>query len=428
MAEPSFNAYEMAQRQFDGVAEQLGLDRAARELLRRPLREYHFTIPIRMDDGTVEVFQGFRVQHNDARGPCKGGIRFHPQETIDTVRALAMWMTWKCAVVDIPLGGGKGGVICDPHNLSQREQEQICRGWVRQVAYNVGPLQDVPAPDVMTNPQHMIWMLDEYERIHNRKLPGFITGKPVDMGGSLGRTEATGYALIYVLREALTEMGLAIANTAASFQGFGNVAQHAIRLFQEYGGRPVCVSCWDQNDNRAYAFRKRDGFRLEELQDITDRFGGIDKGRAGELGYEVLPGDAWLEQDVDVLVPAALEHQITKENVQRVSKQVKVIAEGANGPTTPEADAVIRERGIFMIPDFLANAGGVTCSYYEQVQSNTNNYWTRDEVLAKLDTKMTDAYLKVSALARGQSLYMRDAAYMIAIQRVAEACKLRGWV
>ncbi|HQK89462.1 MAG TPA: glutamate dehydrogenase, partial [Acidobacteriota bacterium] len=237
-----------------------------------------------------------------------------------------------------------------------------------------------------------------------------------------------GYALIYVLREALNEMGLAITDTTASFQGFGNVAQHAIRLFQEYGGRPVCVSCWDQNDNRAYAFRKRDGFRLEELQDITDRFGGIDKSRAGELGYEVLPGDAWLEQDVDVLVPAALEHQITKENVQRVSKQVKVIAEGANGPTTPEADAVIRERGIFMIPDFLANAGGVTCSYYEQVQSNTNNYWTRDEVLAKLDTKMTDAYLKVSALARSQSLYMRDAAYMIAIQRVAEACKLRGWV
>jgi glutamate dehydrogenase (NAD(P)+) len=381
-----------------------------------------------MDDGTTEVFQGYRVQHNDARGPCKGGIRFHPQETVDTVRALAMWMTWKCAVVDIPLGGGKGGVICDPHNLSHREQEQICRGWVRQVAYNVGPLQDVPAPDVMTNPQHMIWMLDEYERIHARKLPGFITGKPVDLGGSLGRTEATGYGLVYALREALNEMGLTISSCTASFQGFGNVSQYAIKLFHEYGGRAVCVSCWDQNDNRAYAFRKRDGFGLDELLDITDRFGGIDKTRADELGYEVLPGDAWLEQDVDVLVPAALENQISSVNVQRISKQVKVIAEGANGPTTPEADAVIKERGIFLIPDFLANAGGVTCSYFEQVQSNMNNYWTRDEVLAKLDTKMTDAYLKVSALARSRGMYMRDAAYMIAIHRVAEACKLRGWV
>jgi len=424
----SLTAWDAARTQLDCAARILDLDPYIHERLRHPQRELTVSIPMRMDDGTPRVFTGYRVQHNLIRGPAKGGIRYHPRVDLDEMRALAMWMTWKCAVVDIPLGGGKGGVICDPHNLSHREQEQICRGWVRQVAYNVGPLQDVPAPDVMTNPQHMIWMLDEYERIHNRKLPGFITGKPVDMGGSLGRTEATGYALIYVLREALNEMGLAITDTTASFQGFGNVAQHAIRLFQEYGGRPVCVSCWDQNDNRAYAFRKRDGFRLEELQDITDRFGGIDKSRAGELGYEVLPGDAWLEQDVDVLVPAALEHQITKENVQRVSKQVKVIAEGANGPTTPEADAVIRERGIFMIPDFLANAGGVTCSYYEQVQSNTNNYWTRDEVLAKLDTKMTDAYLKVSALARSQSLYMRDAAYMIAIQRVAEACKLRGWV
>ena len=198
-----------------------------------------------MDDGTVKVFKGFRVQHNDSRGPCKGGIRFHPQETVDTVRALAMWMTWKCSVVDIPLGGGKGGVICDPHNLSMREQEGICRGWVRQIARNVGPVQDVPAPDVMTSGQHMVWIMDEYEKIHGGKFPGFITGKPVGIGGSLGRTEATGYGVIYVLREALREMGIDIKSTKAAFQGFGNVSQYAVKLYKEYGGTPVCVSCWD---------------------------------------------------------------------------------------------------------------------------------------------------------------------------------------
>jgi len=428
MAESSFNAFKMAQQQFDSVAGLLGLDQPTCDLLRKPLREYHFTIPVRMDDGMIRVFEGFRIQHNDARGPSKGGIRFHPQETVATVRALAMWMTWKCAVVDIPLGGGKGGVICDPHNLSLREQEALCRGWVRQVAFNVGPLQDVPAPDVMTNPQHMIWMLDEFERIHGAKYPGFITGKPVELGGSLGRTEATGYGLIYILREALAEMGLDIGRTRASFQGFGNVALHALKLYREYGGTPVCVSCWDQADSRSYAFRKKTGIDPAELGRITDHFGGIHKDKARDLGYEVLPGEEWLEQDVDVLVPAALENQITGANVDKIGPQVKVIAEGANGPTTPEADEKIRQRGIIVLPDFLANAGGVTCSYFEQVQSNMNYFWTKDEVLAKLDTKMTDAYLKVSALARGQNIYMRDAAYMIAIQRVAQACKLRGWV
>ena len=238
MEKKPFNAFEMAQQQFDAVAEKLGLNPAARDLLRNALREYHFQIPVRMDDGSTKVFKGFRVQHNDARGPCKGGIRFHPHETVDTVRALAMWMTWKCAVVDIPLGGGKGGVICDPHNLSDREQEGICRGWVRQVAPNVGPVQDVPAPDVMTHGQHMLWMLDELERIRGAKLPGFITGKPVGMGGSLGRTEATGYGVMYTVREAMKELGIDIKKTKAAFQGFGNVSQYAVRLYKEYGGTP----------------------------------------------------------------------------------------------------------------------------------------------------------------------------------------------
>ncbi len=249
-----FNAFEMAQTQFDSVADTLGLDTSVRELLRSPLREYQFSIPIRMDDGTIKVFRGFRVQHNDARGPCKGGIRFHPAETIDTVRALSMWMTWKCAVVEIPLGGGKGGVVCDPHNLSAREQEQICRGWVRQLARNVGPISDIPAPDVMTSAQHMLWMLDEFEHIHGGHHPGFITGKPVGMGGSLGRTEATGFGVVFTIREALKELDIRPDDTTVSVQGFGNVAQYAIQLYEQIGGTAVCVSCWDQADQKPYSF------------------------------------------------------------------------------------------------------------------------------------------------------------------------------
>ncbi|MBK8598067.1 MAG: Glu/Leu/Phe/Val dehydrogenase [Holophagales bacterium] len=422
-----FNPFEMAQAQFDKAADVLGLDTATRELLRFPLREYHIAIPVRMDDGSVKIFRGFRIQHSDARGPCKGGIRFHPHETADTVRALAMWMTWKCAVVDIPLGGGKGGVICDPHHLSAREQEGICRGWIRQVAKNVGPVNDVPAPDVMTTPQHMLWMLDEFEVINGGKYPGFITGKPVGAGGSLGRTEATGYGVVYTIREALKLMGIALETTKASVQGFGNVSQYAIRLFQQLGGKVVCVSSWDQGDQVSYSFRKLTGVDADELLGITDRFGGIDKSKAAGLGYEVLPGDAWIEQDVEILIPAALENQITGETVLKMKPSVKVIAEGANGPTTPEADKVIQERGIYVIPDFLANAGGVTCSYFEQVQCNMNYFWEKDEVLQKLDTKMTSAFHAVAELAKKRDLYMRDAAYVIAVSRVAKACKDRGW-
>ena len=427
MASESFNPFRMAQQQFDAVAEQLGLDQPTCNLLRNPDREYHFNIPIRMDDGTYKVFRGFRVQHNDARGPCKGGIRFHPQETIDTVRALSMWMTWKTAVVDIPLGGGKGGVICDPHNLSMREQEAICRGWVRQLAANVGPIQDVPAPDVMTSGQHMLWMLDEYEKISGKKFPGFITGKPLGMGGSLGRTEATGIGVIYTLREALKELDIDIAKTTASFQGFGNVSQFAIELYNQYGGKVIAVSCWDNKEQKAFTFRNKDGINLKELLGITNRFGEIDKAKAKDLGYEILSANAWIEQDVDVLIPAALENQINSETANAISKQVKVIAEGANGPTTPEGDEIIKEKGIHMIPDFLANAGGVTCSYFEQVQCNMNYFWSKEEVLSKLDIKMTDCFYAVSELSNTRNVYMRDAAYMIAISRVAEAVKMRGW-
>ncbi len=428
MAQSAYNPYENAQAQFDGVAEYLKLDQGTRALLREPMKELHFNIPVKMDDGTTKVFKAFRIKHNDARGPIKGGIRFHPHETADTVRALSMWMTWKCAVVDIPLGGGKGGIICDPRTMSQGEQERLCRGYVRQVHKMFGPVEDVPAPDVMTNGQHMLWMLDEYETITGGKYPGMITGKPVGMGGSLGRTEATGYGVVYTLRDLLAQMGINPADTTVSIQGFGNVAEYAARMYSDLGGKVVAVSCWNQEDSTAYTFKKAGGCDIAQLVTIKDAFGSIDKTKAQALGYEVLPGDAWLSQDVDILMPAALENQITPDVMDKISAKVKIICEAANGPVTPDCDAIIKERGIMLLPDFLCNAGGVTCSYFEQVQCNMNYFWSREEVLEKLESAMTKAFRAVYELAREKDLYMRDAAYVIAIGRVAESAQKRGWV
>lgn len=428
MSNSPYNPYVTAQAQLDKIASQLGLDEATRELLRQPMREYHFVIPVHMDNGSIKIFKAYRIQHNDARGPAKGGIRFHPAETVDTIRALSMWMTWKCSVVDIPLGGAKGGIICDPRNMSEWEQEQLCRGYIRQLVKNVGPNSDVPAPDVMTNAKHMLWMLDEYETITGGRYPGFITGKPVGMGGSLGRIEATGFGVIHVLREALKKQGVDLVSTSASFQGFGNVSQYAVRLYSQLGGKVASISCWDNTDKKSYTFRNSDGMDIDALVRITDRFGSIDKEKAHGLGYEILPGDEWITQDVDILIPAALENQITAENVNNISKHVKVIVEAANGPTTTDADKVINDRGIFLAPDFLANAGGVTCSYFEQVQCNMNYYWEKEEVLDKLDTKMTAAFKAVYETAQSQKITMRDAAYVIAVNRVVQAVKNRGWV
>jgi glutamate dehydrogenase (NAD(P)+) len=341
---------------------------------------------------------------------------------------MSMWMTWKCAVVDIPLGGSMGGVICDPHNLSSGEQERLCRQWVRQLAGNLGPWTDVPAPDVMTNAQHMLWMLDEYEAIVGRKAPSFITGKPVGLGGSLGRKEATGYGLVYALREALKELSMRPEATTASVQGFGSVAQNAIKLYSQLGGKVVCVSSWDQKDEAAYTYKKPAGIDFDELVAITDRFGGIDRHRAEDLGYQILPGDAWTEQDVDILIPAALENQLTDRNIDGIPQTVQIVAEAANGPTSPRADDKLQQRGIYVIPDFLGNAGGAVCSYFEQVQSNMNYYWSKDEVLGKLDWMMTAAFVAVSDLAARKDLSLRDAAYVIAVSRVATACRERGWV
>ncbi|MCL2820165.1 MAG: Glu/Leu/Phe/Val dehydrogenase [Oscillospiraceae bacterium] len=428
MAESNYNPYENAQIQFDNVAELLGLDKGMREFLRQPMLETHFTIPVKMDDGTTKTFKAFRIRHNDARGPAKGGIRFHPHETDDTVRALSMWMTWKCATVDIPLGGGKGGIICEPQTLSKNEMEKLCRGYIRGVWNQIGHEIDIPAPDVGSNAQCMLWMMDEYETITAGRYPGVITGKPVGMGGSLGRTEATGYGCIYVLKDLLRIMNLPAESTTASVQGFGNVAEYAARMYTELGGKVIAVSCWNQTDKKAYTYRKTDGCDIPKLVEIKDQYGSIDKEKAIAMGYEVLPGEDWLSQDVDILMPCALENQITPAVFPNVSKQVKIIVEGANGPTTPDCDPLIRERGITMLPDFLANAGGVTCSYFEQVQCNMNYFWDKKEVLEKLEYAMTKAFRAVYELAKERNVYMRDAAYIIAINRVAEAVKLRGWV
>jgi glutamate dehydrogenase/leucine dehydrogenase len=423
------NPFEMAQRQFDEVADQLGLDAGVRSLLRWPLREFHFRIPVRMDDGSLRVFDGFRVQHNDARGPSKGGIRWAANETIDTVRALATWMTWKCAVADIPLGGGKGGIIVDPASLSTGEKERLCRGWVDQMWKNIGPRMDVPAPDVGTTPQMMGWMMDEYSRLHGEYTPGVITGKPVGGGGSLGRTEATGFGVVYAVREAMRHLGIEPRGTVASIHGFGNVAQYAsIGFIEMLGGTVACVACWDRHDKRAYTYAKSGGIDPHFLMSITDQYGTIDKAKATAAGYLIEDGNAWIGMPVDILIPAAIEGVLTGETVGLIDPRVKIVAEGANGPTTPEADAAIRQRGIFLVPDFLCNAGGVTCSYFESVQNDMNFYWPKDEVLSKLDSKMTAAFHAVKELAASEDLYMRNAAYALAIGRVVQAMRLRGWV
>jgi glutamate dehydrogenase (NAD(P)+) len=428
MAETT-NEFEMAQRQFDHVAELLKLDPQVREILRWPLREFLFRIPVRMDDGTIRVFQGFRVQHNDVRGPNKGGIRFHPAETLDTVRALATWMTWKCAVVDIPLGGGKGGVVVDPATLSTGEKERLVRGYIDQIWRNIGPRQDVPAPDVGTNPQMMGWMMDEYSKLCGVYTPGVITGKPLGGGGSAGRTEATGYGVIYSVREAMKHLKIDPKKCTAAIQGFGNVAQFAAIGFTEMlGGKVICVSYWDRDDRVSYTVSKADGIDPKFLISITDQYGSINKSKAKEAGYSIEDANAWISKDVDVLIPAALGGQINAESVKLINPHVKILAEGANGPTTPEADEVIKKLGIFVVPDFLCNAGGVTVSYFEGVQNDMNFYWTKEEVLSKLDTKMTEAFNAVLEMSLKEKVYMRDAAYMVAIARVVKAMQLRGWI
>ncbi len=429
MGTDSYNPFRTAQKQFDRAAIILNLDSASKDLLRIPMKEFHFSIPVRMDDGSKKIFRGYRIMHNNARGAAKGGIRFHRHESVDSLRALSMLMSWKTAVADLPLGGAYGGVECDPRDLSENEQEQICRGYVRQNFNNMGPEIDVPAPDLMTNAMHMLWMLDEYETMTGKRTPGFITGKPVEMGGSLGKKEATGYGVMLCVREALKELSISPSKTSASFQGFGNVAQNAIDLYQKMGGKIECVSCLDRKEMKEISYSKAGGVIPDELRKVTDPFGGIDKKKAEDLGYEAEYNDAWMKKEVDILVPCAIENLITEANYSSIPESVKIIAEGANSPINPKAEEILEKQNkIKIIPDILANSGGVICSYFEQVQSNMNYYWDKNEVFAKLDQKITSAYVSVSDFAVKNGISMRESAFIIAAERVADACRERGWV
>ena len=413
----TLNPFSIAQRQFDEAAELLKLDAGARAFLREPMREFVVTIPVRMDNGSVRVFKGYRVQYNSGRGPTKGGLRWHPEETIDTVRALAAWMTWKTAVVDLPLGGGKGGVTCNPKELSEREKERLARGYIRAVGRILGITKDVPAPDVYTTPQIMAWMMDEFEAIQEQAHPGVITGKPIPIGGSQGRGDATARGGIYAIREACTALGLNPNGAAVAIQGFGNAGQYAALLAEQILGMQVrAVS------DSSGAIEVPEGTSARALVDHKLKNGSV----SSFPGASAIEPDALLELDVPVLIPAALENAITGANAAKI--RAKIVCELANGPTTPDADRILFENNVFVLPDFLANAGGVTVSYFEQVQNSYNYYWHEAEVHEQLDRRMTDAFAAVYKLATERTLPLRTAAYMISIDRVATACRLRGWI
>ena len=418
LTEARENPFMIAQRQLDEAARILKLDDATHQMLNWPLRETHARLPVRMDDGRVEVFHSFRVQYNDARGPCKGGIRFHPNETIDTVRALAAWMTWKTAVVDVPLGGGKGGVVVDPKALSAGELERLSRAYVRQMARILGLDKDVAAPDVYTTPQIMAWMMDEYSFIKGHNEFGMITGKPLPLGGSEGRGDATARGGVYVMREAAKVSGLDLATASYVVQGFGNAGSYAAKIIaDEVGGKVIAIG---EIDGTIFNAKGLDVHALHEHFLKT-------RGVQGFKGGDFMPNPkACLELKCDVLVPAAMENQITADNVDRV--KAKIVMELANGPTTPEADAVLAEKKIVVLPDFLANAGGVTVSYFEMVQNAYSYYWDLDVVQDRLSRKMSHAFQAVHQAATKHKVPNRLAAYLVAVSRVAEAMKLRGWV
>ena len=415
---PPLNPFAIAQQQLDEAAERLGLDKATHEFLRWPMREYHFTIPLKMDNGTTRIFKGYRVQYNNARGPTKGGLRWHPEETIDTVRALAAWMTWKTAVVDIPLGGGKGGITCNPKELSDGEKERLARNYIRAVGRELGVHRDVPAPDVYTTPQIMAWMMDEYEVMVGESHPGMITGKPLSIGGSEGRGDATARGGVYCVREAAKVLNVNLINSTYAIQGFGNAGQFAATLHREIlgGGTLIAVS-----DSRGGIYNKG-GFDPDAVVRHKRETGSV----VGFPGTQALSNEELLELECDVLYPAALEGVITNKNAPKI--KAKIVCELANGPTTPEADAILFDKNIYVLPDFLANAGGVTVSYFEQVQNTYNYYWSLEDVHRQLDRKMTDAFRAVHDMAKNSKAHNRLSAYMVSVARVAEACKIRGWV
>ncbi|MFN2220180.1 MAG: Glu/Leu/Phe/Val family dehydrogenase [Anaerolineae bacterium] len=414
------NPFKIAQAQLDEAASIMGLEPAVHELLRWPLREFHVTLPVKMDDGSVKIFHAFRVQYNDSRGPTKGGLRFHPDETIDTVRALAAWMTWKTAVVDIPLGGGKGGVICNPKEMSMGELERLSRAYIRAIGHYIGEETDVPAPDVYTTPQIMAWMMDEYSVMRGYNVPGVITGKPLPLGGSAGRGDATARGGMYTIREAAKLLGIDLSKATVAIQGYGNAGQFAHKLVTElFGSKVVAVS-----DSKGGIFAAH-GLDFDKVMEWKQQEGTVATYRCCEEAGAVT-NEELLELDVDILIPAALENQIGAWNADQI--KAKIVAELANGPTTPEADEILHNNGVYVIPDFLCNAGGVTVSYFEQVQNAYDYYWEEDEVHPRLDKKMTAAFHAVHKAAKQYGVHNRMGAYIVSVARVAEAMKLRGWV
>jgi glutamate dehydrogenase (NAD(P)+) len=411
------NPFHIAQRQLDDAAKVLNLDPGVHQLLRYPLREIHVTLPVKMDDGSTKVFHGFRVQYNDSRGPTKGGIRFHPDETIDTVRALAAWMTWKTAVVDIPLGGGKGGIICNPKEMSPGELERLSRAYIRQVGRSLGLFEDVPAPDVYTTPQIMAWMMDEYSFLQGANEFGMITGKPLELGGSLGRGDATARGGIFCTREAGKVLNIDLKGATAAVQGYGNAGSFGHSLGKELLGLKIIAA----SDSRGGVFTE-DGLDHEALLKHKQETGSV----VGFPGTKEITNEELLELEVTVLFPSALENCITAENANNI--KAKITCELANGPTTPEADDILHKNGVYVIPDFLANAGGVTVSYFEMVQNAYQYYWNIDDVHERLDQKMTAAFHAVHDMAQKFKVHNRLGAYLVSVNRVAEAMRLRGWV
>jgi glutamate dehydrogenase (NAD(P)+) len=411
------NPFDVVKQQIDRCAEILGLSPDVTTMLKTPMRELHVSLPVRMDDGSIKIFQAFRIQYNDARGITKGGIRFHPDETIDTVRALAAWMTWKCALLDLPLGGAKGGVVCNPKEMSPSELERLSRAYVRGVFPFIGPEKDVPAPDVYTTPQIMAWMMDEYSTIVGKPQFGVITGKPLPIGGSPGRGDATARGGMYTIREAAKTLGIDLGKATVAVQGYGNAGYYAAQLCSELFGSKIVAVCDSKggvccktgvDPDAAYAFKAE----TTSVYNLP--------------GMEPISKENLLELDVDILIPAAIENVITDKNAPNI--KAKIVAELANGPTTPEADDILYKNGVHVIPDFLCNAGGVTVSYFEMVQDFYLYFWDETEVRERLDKKMTAAYHSVLNTSREYKINMRQAAYVRAVERVVEAMKLRGWV
>lgn len=420
MSKENLNPFLNAQKQVKEACDKLGLEPAVYELLKEPLKVMEVSIPVKMDDGSLKVFKGYRAQHNDAVGPTKGGIRFHPGVTMDEVKALSIWMTFKCSVTGIPYGGGKGGIIVDPKTLSEGELERLSRGYIDAIYKILGEKVDVPAPDVNTNGKIMAWMVDEYNKLVGHSALGVITGKPVEFGGSLGRTAATGFGVAVVAREAAAKLGVDMKNASVAVQGFGNVGSYTVTNCKKLGAKIVAIGEWCR-EKGTYAIYNENGLDVDEMLKYMKANGNL----LGFPGAAEITMEQFWSLQVDILIPAALENSITSDNANLIN--AKLVCEGANGPITPEADEILLQRGITVTPDILTNAGGVTVSYFEWVQNLMGYYWGEEEVESKEEIAMVKAFNDIWKIKEEYGVSMRNAAYMFSIKRVASAMKARGW-